>query len=842
MTQVASSLQLNSIPTVQNGKSRLADVFLHSLSLFGWLGAVLVAQSLYQPDWALWIVLVSGGVAWLLSTILSKVTSHDSIFTVLLALVTLIALVVRWDSSLVGIQAFFNQVYQIAHDTDIVYFTLDDTVSSSTCVTWFCACLSVLVALFIRQFTTTQTNFLIPALTLFILAEPGLYLGLTLEPVTALPCILYAGGLLAYCLAAHGNTQKNTAAICGIAGAILVTAVYAIVVLLGTELEYTRSDTDKTRKQSVSESLSSFDVSNIPDSLRELGGALGIYENDSISKLGKTDSLEFDDEDSLTLTLDTLPDTDLYLKGFTGTVYEDSTWLALEDDTDAENASLLTEILENYDCAPQNFSFLFGQSILPDATLSTCTIETLDNSTKVYQPYCAYSSDVGYSGDFDVTISDNTTYTWTLSDAGDDIWGVLSVNALQELEYTIPDDSSSTVASFFRALNLGDADTITLSSRFTSAEAATTPETIAGKVIPAMILESVVYRDYVWDAYTALPDEADLEEVYAALPDEITAQANPETEAETYNLLCDLRDWMAETATYTTAPGRTPSTRDFVNFFLLENQQGYCVHFATAGVILARYLGIPARYCEGYLVNDDIYEEATLTEDGYTITLTDRQSHAWCEIYLDGYGWVPFEMTPGYYDAAVSSSTVETIEVTTTTETESADADAEQETLTQVVTAATDMTEQDAQTTEEESHHIVWICLTVVAALLLLVILALLVIVTWKKGQLRKIQDAEHPERAVYTAYALLLRIGKAIDTPIQKNELLSAYETRLYDVLTGQQIEADAVSQVLHLTAAVDMGQYTPSAEEIHTMAAALSQLLQDVKATLPWYKKISL
>ena len=102
----------------------------------------------------------------------------------------------------------------------------------------------------------------------------------------------------------------------------------------------------------------------------------------------------------------------------------------------------------------------------------------------------------------------------------------------------------------------------------------------------------------------------------------------------------------------TLAPGKdAPRHGTIVNFFLLENQKGYCVHYATAGTILARHLGIPARYCEGYLVGEDILDSASVDSDGYTVELKDRQAHAWCEFYVDGYGWVPFEMTPGYYDS-----------------------------------------------------------------------------------------------------------------------------------------------------------------------------------------------
>lgn len=77
---------------------------------------------------------------------------------------------------------------------------------------------------------------------------------------------------------------------------------------------------------------------------------------------------------------------------------------------------------------------------------------------------------------------------------------------------------------------------------------------------------------------------------------------------------------------------------DFVTHFLREGR-GYCVHFATAGAMLLRHQGIPARYVTGYTVQ--------LDSQGWGDVL-DSDAHAWVEIYLDGYGWYPVEMTPGY--------------------------------------------------------------------------------------------------------------------------------------------------------------------------------------------------
>lgn len=88
------------------------------------------------------------------------------------------------------------------------------------------------------------------------------------------------------------------------------------------------------------------------------------------------------------------------------------------------------------------------------------------------------------------------------------------------------------------------------------------------------------------------------------------------------------------------------SKKDSVEYFLSESKEGYCVHFATAGVLILRELGIPARYASGYLVSQEQFRSNL---DGtYTATVLDSDAHAWVEIYLNHIGWVPIEMTTGY--------------------------------------------------------------------------------------------------------------------------------------------------------------------------------------------------
>ncbi len=77
---------------------------------------------------------------------------------------------------------------------------------------------------------------------------------------------------------------------------------------------------------------------------------------------------------------------------------------------------------------------------------------------------------------------------------------------------------------------------------------------------------------------------------------------------------------------------------NFIDAFLFEKQTGYCIHYASAMVMLLRCVGIPARLAEGYR-----YDYAVPSENGYDIP--GRYAHTWPEAYIEGFGWVRFEPT-----------------------------------------------------------------------------------------------------------------------------------------------------------------------------------------------------
>ena len=120
--------------------------------------------------------------------------------------------------------------------------------------------------------------------------------------------------------------------------------------------------------------------------------------------------------------------------------------------------------------------------------------------------------------------------------------------------------------------------------------------------------------------------------------------------------------YLADGFDYSLETGATLQEVDFVEDFLFGSKVGYCVHFATSFVVLARMNGIPARYVTGFLVSvpvddyDDMYILDYVPEmDGRVRhRVTGYSAHAWPEVWLPGSGWVVWEATPamrvGEYD------------------------------------------------------------------------------------------------------------------------------------------------------------------------------------------------
>jgi hypothetical protein len=87
------------------------------------------------------------------------------------------------------------------------------------------------------------------------------------------------------------------------------------------------------------------------------------------------------------------------------------------------------------------------------------------------------------------------------------------------------------------------------------------------------------------------------------------------------------------------APPPPPAGHDPVDYFLFGSRRGFCTHFATAMVVLARRAGIPARLVTGFAAGQ-------LVDGRFIVTTAD--AHAWPELWIAGRGWITFEPTPNF--------------------------------------------------------------------------------------------------------------------------------------------------------------------------------------------------
>jgi hypothetical protein len=117
------------------------------------------------------------------------------------------------------------------------------------------------------------------------------------------------------------------------------------------------------------------------------------------------------------------------------------------------------------------------------------------------------------------------------------------------------------------------------------------------------------------------------------------AQAVAGETSSPYAAVVALEAWFRSTGgfTYSEQPGGAPGLPPLVGFVAVT-KTGYCQHFAGAMALMLRLLGIPARVAAGFVpgrYHDDFWQ------------VTDHDAHTWVEVWFRGYGWLPFDPTPG---------------------------------------------------------------------------------------------------------------------------------------------------------------------------------------------------
>lgn len=136
------------------------------------------------------------------------------------------------------------------------------------------------------------------------------------------------------------------------------------------------------------------------------------------------------------------------------------------------------------------------------------------------------------------------------------------------------------------------------------------------------------YRDFVYDTYLYVPLSTKKDMLRIGEENGISVNSR--------NLITDIQQYILGAAAYNMNAPEYPDGVDVAVYFLETAKEGICQHFATAATLMYRAYGIPARYTVGY---------ASVIAPGSQNVVTSQDGHAWVEIYLDGVGWVPMEVT-----------------------------------------------------------------------------------------------------------------------------------------------------------------------------------------------------
>ena len=322
------------------------------------------------------------------------------------------------------------------------------------------------------------------------------------------------------------------------------------------------------------------------------------------------------------------------------------------------------------------------------------------------------------------------------------------------------------------------------------------------------------YREFAHVYYCRLPDDPALRDALIAGWDDITQMLWDDGSFEAYGAYVDavergtpepvvyariVADYLASIAAYDPNTPATPEGEDYVTWFLTESRRGYCMHFASAATLMLRWMGIPARYVAGYV--------ADVPASGHA-RVPDSAAHAWVEVYIEGYGWEPVEVTPAYAGSTPGQSGVTATPEATPTPTPTPSASlAPGETDTPAPTAS-QAVETETGGGEGPDLTALWALLAV-----LLLILAL-PLRRWlaRRRRERRFGD-ESTNQAVVAAYRYFRRL---------------------------ERWGADMPEEVAELAKKARFSQHTLTEEERTAAADAARAAARGLDRALPWWKRL--
>jgi len=436
---------------------------------------------------------------------------------------------------------------------------------------------------------------------------------------------------------------------------VLLLALFLVISIIFTRDFYNRKFDVTAAKNKIQEKMMAF---NLKDAINNISSiqlnGLDLFQGVTASgglsggKLGRIGEVNFNYRTALRIKTPVMG-TNLYLKGYVGSEYKGNYWDSLSR-TDLETYEKIAVLWEDSDFTIGNQSSYFLSLIMElrgaaydDFGFSFSQIEVNEvnsGSGYIYAPY--YSE---YTPDT-LMEAENPEYVTPKKKQVSYLLGYYeNYNNLFQF------DAEENYVTFLKHSLITGYDNKDGSGILNRMEEYRTYEE--------------AYRNYVYDIYTRVP-ETGLENLKKEFNNVKYDEYKEQYGVNALDMIIDMvRDNLNRNTAYSLTPGTLPRGKDFVEYFLYENQTGYCSHYASAAAMIFRTIGIPARYVEGYIVKPaDMFKGTdgapvpvmeyrngminNYYQNVRTIDIPDANAHAWVEIYVDGFGWVPVEVTPGF--------------------------------------------------------------------------------------------------------------------------------------------------------------------------------------------------
>lgn len=363
----------------------------------------------------------------------------------------------------------------------------------------------------------------------------------------------------------------------------------------------------------ISGSQTSVSILRAQTAAREAAEHL-IYGTDTLPEgdLSNASGMEIGDEPRLSIMTDQVKS--LYFRSFTGAEYADNAWTPLKKSAyGGGRYGFLKWLSQNgFDPAAQFASYIeAGNTVLPeDQKVEKNRVTVTNRGANRKYLYTLYSSEApGFS---------------SVSAYRDN--GYLEHGIFAKRKYSLSEYSSNLPGELQRLSDWVYEPENDTQEQYLNSES--------------------VYRSFVHENYTDIDDtcsdlitslfhESDKRDVTGSLgvyevTRRIRSVLETNTRYEKEKVLLDLE---------------TSENEDLLTTFLLGDHAGNSAYYASAAVLAFRSFGIPARYAEGYFLSSRAIEAA----GGRDVQLTSSDAHAWVEVYMDGMGWIPVDVTPGFY-------------------------------------------------------------------------------------------------------------------------------------------------------------------------------------------------